>query len=176
MRAARLLKRLKARLAEHRRRAMESRLRESVAACGDGLRVNGESVIHGASNVRLGNNVNFNGMSIWGAGGVTIGDNFHSAAGCKIFSVNHNYDHGSKIPYDSTVIHKPVTIEDNVWFGYGVMVMPGSVIREGAVIGAGAVVAGTIDKCAVAVGNPARVVKYRDIEHYETLKAQRQFL
>ena len=46
----------------------------------------------------------------------------------------------------------------------------------GTFVNTGAVVAGTIDKCAVAVGNPARVVKYRDIEHYETLKAQRQFL
>lgn len=54
--------------------------------------------------------------------------------------------------------------------------MPGAVIGGGAVIGAGAVVAVEIPRCAVAVGNPARVVKYRDIEHYENLKSQKMFM
>lgn len=125
--------------------------------------------------VRLGNNVNFNGIWIDGGGGLTIGDNFHSAPGVKIFTVNHNYDGGAKIPYDDTVVCKPVVIGDNVWLGYGVIVTPGSVIEEGAVVGAGAVVAGRIDRCGVAVGNPARVVKYRDVEHYEALKASSKF-
>lgn len=125
--------------------------------------------------IQLGNNVNFNGMTIAGGGGVTIGDNFHSAPRCMIFTANHNYNSGTRIPYDETVVYKPVTIGDNVWLGYGVIVTPGSVIGEGAVIGAGAVVSGEIDRCAVAVGNPARVVKYRDIEHYERLKSQGMF-
>ncbi|MDZ4169165.1 MAG: acyltransferase [Coriobacteriia bacterium] len=151
------------------------RVLSSVATCGPGLRVNGDCVIGGGHNVRLGGNVSFNGIWIDGGGGVTIGDNFHSASDVRIFTVNHDYDGGTALPYDSSVVHKPVVIEDNVWIGYGVIVTPGSIIREGAVIGAGAVVAGEIARCGVAVGNPARVVKYRDIEHYELLKAQGRF-
>lgn len=41
------------------------------------------------------------------------------------------------------------------------MVLPGVRIGDGAVIGARSVVAGDIPPYAVAVGNPARIVRYR---------------
>lgn len=46
---------------------------------------------------------------------------------------------------------------------------------EGAIIQAGAVVVKDIPPYAIAGGNPAKVFKYRDKEHYETLKAQGKF-
>ncbi|GMG80934.1 CatB-related O-acetyltransferase [Paralimibaculum aggregatum] len=49
----------------------------------------------------------------------------------------------------------------DVWLGHGATVLAGSRIGSGAVIGAGAVVAGEIPPYAVAVGNPARVVRRR---------------
>jgi chloramphenicol O-acetyltransferase type B len=153
----------------------EQQIRAAVQSCGERLRVNGDCVVGGGESVRLGNNVSFNGIWIDGGGGVTIGDNFHSAPDVRIFTVNHDYDGGDALPYGKGVIAKPVVIEDNVWIGYGAMVMPGAVIREGAVIGAGAVVAGEIERCGVAVGNPAKVVKHRDIEHYERLKSEGRF-
>lgn len=52
-------------------------------------------------------------------------------------------------------------IGNDVWIGYNVMVLPGVKIGDGAIIGAGAVVAKDIPPYAVAVGNPAQVVKYR---------------
>lgn len=54
---------------------------------------------------------------------------------------------------------KPITIGDNVWLGGGVIVLPGVTIGENSVIGAGAVVTKDIPANAVAVGNPARVVR-----------------
>ena len=54
-----------------------------------------------------------------------------------------------------------VVIEDNVWIGAGVVVCPGAHIGGGAVIGAGSVVAGEIPPKAVAVGVPAKVMKFR---------------
>ncbi len=123
---------------------------------------------------KLGKNVNFNGMKILGSGNVSIGSNFHSGFGCIIMTHNHNYE-GNSIPYDDTIITADVTIEDNVWFGINVIVLPGVTIQEGAIIQAGSVVVSNIPKCGIAGGHPARVFKYRDMIHYNKLKEKEKY-
>lgn len=54
-----------------------------------------------------------------------------------------------------------VLIGNDVWLGDGVTVLSGVTIGDGAVIGAKAVVGSSIPAYAIAVGNPAKVVKYR---------------
>ena len=58
---------------------------------------------------------------------------------------------------------QPISIGNDVWIGHGVSILrkPGLVIGDGAVIGAGAVVTKSIPSYAIAVGNPARILKYR---------------
>lgn len=53
----------------------------------------------------------------------------------------------------------PITLEDNVWLGGGVIVLPGVTIGENSIVGAGAVVTSDIPADSIAVGNPARVVR-----------------
>ena len=57
--------------------------------------------------------------------------------------------------------YKQTIIGNDVFIGANVTVLDGVKIGDGAVIGAGAVVARDIPDYAVAVGVPARVVKYR---------------
>jgi maltose O-acetyltransferase len=54
---------------------------------------------------------------------------------------------------------RPIALEENVWLGARVIVLPGVTIGAGSVIGAGAVVNSSIPARSVAVGVPARVVK-----------------
>lgn len=139
----------------------------------ENLKVNGYSCV--TRMTKLGQNVNFNGMRIIGGGKVTIGDNFHSGSECLMISQNHNYDHGAAVPYDNTYIYKDIVIEDNVWLGNRVIVLGGVTIGEGAIVQAGSVVVRDIPRCALAGGHPAKVFKYRNIEHYEALKSQGKF-
>lgn len=63
----------------------------------------------------------------------------------------------------------PVKIEDNVWIGSGVVILPGVTIGENSVIGAGSVVTKDIPKNVVAVGNPCKVLRPitdRDRKYY----------
>lgn len=53
----------------------------------------------------------------------------------------------------------PITVEDNVWMGGSVTVMPGVTIGHDSVIGAGSVVTKDIPSGVIAVGNPCRVLR-----------------
>jgi acetyltransferase-like isoleucine patch superfamily enzyme len=52
-----------------------------------------------------------------------------------------------------------IVIEDSVWIGANVIILPGVTIGKGSVIGAGSVVTKDIPPMVVAAGNPARVIK-----------------
>ncbi len=146
---------------------------KTVKAYKEPLRMNRYSRV--TENTILGKNVNFNGIKIKGKGKVVIGNNFHCGEDCLIITDVHNYDKGKAIPYDDTYIVKDVIIEDNVWLGDRVIILGGVRIGEGAIIQAGSVVVKDIPKYAVAGGHPAKVFKYRDIEHYEKLKKEGKF-
>lgn len=60
-----------------------------------------------------------------------------------------------------TVTRGPIVIGHDVWIGAGSHVLSGVTIGTGAVIGAGSVVTRDVPPYAVAVGAPARVVRYR---------------
>lgn len=57
--------------------------------------------------------------------------------------------------------YKQTTIGNDVFIGANVTILDGITIADGAVIGAGAVVTRDIPPYAIAVGVPAKVVKYR---------------
>lgn len=145
----------------------------TVSSYGKGLRVN--HYCHLNKNTIIGNNCNFNGMRIVGEGKVVIGDNFHSGVDCMIITSNHNFDDGISIPYDNTYINKTIKICDNVWFGNRVIVTGNVVIGEGSIIAAGGVVCKDVPPLAIVGGNPAKVIKYRNKEHYFRLKKLKQF-
>lgn len=122
----------------------------------------------------IGENSSFNGMRISGKGSVRIGKYLHSGMDCRIITDVHNYE-GEMIPYDDTDIVKDVIIDDFVWIGTNVLILGGVHIGEGAIVQAGAVVVNDIPPYAIAGGNPAKVFKYRDKEHFLKLKAEGKF-
>jgi acetyltransferase-like isoleucine patch superfamily enzyme len=61
---------------------------------------------------------------------------------------------------------RPIYVGDNVYFGYGCLVMPGATVGNNVVVGAGSVVTGVIPDNCVVGGVPAKVIK--SVEDYET--------
>lgn len=75
-----------------------------------------------------------------------------------------DHDHGSDLsfpPLHQPMISHPTSIGDSVWIGANVTVLKGVTIGSEAIIGAGSVVTKDIEPKAVAVGIPAKVIKYR---------------
>jgi len=64
-------------------------------------------------------------------------------------------------PKYQDLLHQKIIIGNDVWIGANVTILGGVEIGNGAVIGAGAVVTKDIEPYAVAVGVPAKIIKYR---------------
>ena len=148
--------------------------KRQVKSYGHGFKVN--FACRFTNKTTIHDNCHFNGMHVSGNGNVIIGNNFHSGKECLIMTSFHNYDSGEAIPYDNTDIDKDVIIGDNVWLGTRVIILSGVTIAEGAIIQAGSVVVSDVPYCGIAGGHPAKVFKYRDIQHYEKLKLAHKFM
>jgi len=61
---------------------------------------------------------------------------------------------------DLQELPRSVTIGANVWIGHDSVVLPGVTIGTGSIIGARSVVSDSIPDFGIAVGNPARVIRY----------------
>ncbi|MDX6766281.1 MAG: acyltransferase [Candidatus Methylacidiphilales bacterium] len=98
---------------------------------------------------------------IYGHGGVHIGKDCLIAGHVCIASSNHD------IPPMGTLIRSqpdqplPVRIGDDVWIGFGAIITGGVTIGDGCIIGAGTVVTHDLPTGAIAVGNPARILRHR---------------
>lgn len=119
-------------------------------------------VITNPESVSIGSNCVFDrGMFITGGGGVHIGDWVGFGPDVKVWSVNHRYDDPNR-PWRLQGWHrKAVEIEDDVWLGANVFVMPGVKIGRGAIVSAASVVAKSVPPMALVAGNPGRIVGWR---------------
>ena len=128
---------------------------------GEGSRVISPLTAVRPNKVSIGRNVVvMNGCLMMSAGTITIEDDARIAANTQLISNNHD-------PYDRDIITcKPVRICRGAWIGAGSTILPGVTVGKYAIVGAAAVVTKDVPDYAVAVGNPARVIKYLDKEKF----------
>ncbi|MEO6830468.1 MAG: hypothetical protein ABI164_11720 [Acidobacteriaceae bacterium] len=122
--------------------------------------------------LRIGSGVQINDyVHIAVAQSVVIEDRVLIAS--KVFISDH--DHGTYSgagpqdspltpPADRKLSCSPVVIEEDVWIGEFVAVLPGVTIGRGSIIGAHSTVTKSIPAYSIAVGSPARVIKQYDFE------------
>ena len=87
-----------------------------------------------------------------------------------VVSADHYLDRISTFPFMVKVTQTvtteglskgDITVEDDVWIGYGATILSGVHIGQGAVIAAGTVVTKDVPPYAIVAGVPAKVIKYR---------------
>lgn len=141
-------------------------------------------------NFKSGNRLKLRTFNKWGGvkynPTITIGDNVNIESDCHISAINQiiigdnvliasfvyisDHSHGEIIkeelnipPLNRTLYSKgPVIIEDNVWIGEKVTILPGVTIGENSIIGANSIVTKDIPANCVAAGIPAKVIKNLD--------------
>jgi maltose O-acetyltransferase len=99
---------------------------------------------------------------------IDIGNNVLIASNVQIYTAAHpvetnerlmeNWTEADSAPFFRTYA-RPVKIEDNVWIGGGVIILPGVTIGKNSVIGAGSVVTRSIPRNSIAFGNPCKVMR-----------------
>jgi acetyltransferase-like isoleucine patch superfamily enzyme len=94
-------------------------------------------------------------------GGLTIGNHCMIGGGTLISGVNHGYARFDIPMRNQTASFRPVELEDDVWIGMGVKLLPGIRIGTGSIIGAGSVVTDDIPPFSIAMGIPCKVTKQR---------------
>ncbi|WP_101960228.1 DapH/DapD/GlmU-related protein [Vibrio harveyi] len=109
--------------------------------------------------IKIGDNCVLQGTSICSYKLVAIGNRVIFGPNVVIMDCS---GHAIKMRGDSGELERlkiaPVTIGDDAWIGYGVIILPGVSIGNRAVIGAGSVVCRDIPDDCVATGNPCAVV------------------
>lgn len=119
---------------------------------GENFQMNDYVHITARESVKIGNNVLF-------ASKIYISDCSHGS-----YSGDENDSNPDSIPHDRPLFSKPVVIEDNVWLGEFVSVLPGVTIGKGSIIGANSVVSKSIPPNVIAVGSPAKPIKKYNFE------------
>lgn len=126
---------------------------------GRGTRINAGTIIDSPKNIKIGERCVINENAyLDGRGGLTIGNDVSISIFAKIVTASHYVDSNVFQYYNDSV-----EIHDNVWIGIGAIVLNGSILNKNAVIGAGCVFKGTAGDNGIYVGNPAKVIRKREL-------------
>lgn len=111
--------------------------------------------------IEIGEGTRIHGACLHAYNAIRVGRHCLIAANCQIMDCN-----GHELSFDdvdariyTTSAGKPVVIEDAVWLGANVIVLPGVRIGRGSVVAAGSVVVKDVPPMVVVAGNPAKIVK-----------------
>lgn len=115
--------------------------------------------IRNITEIRMGGGNQFgDNVILDGRRGIEIGNNVNVSSNVSIWTLQHDHRDPN---FDCRSEGGKVVVEDRVWLGCNVIVLPGVIIGEGAVCCAGCVVTKNVDPFSVVAGIPAKKVNER---------------
>ncbi len=130
-------------------------------SCGTNVNVGKNARFGTGENIVIGNNSGI-GMNAKIPNNLIIGNDVMMGVNVTIFGSNHAFDR-TDIPMlrQGSKTYPPVVIEDDVWIGSNVIVLPGRTIKKGSIIAAGTVLTKDFPEYSIVGGNPSRLIKSR---------------
>ncbi|WP_369334536.1 DapH/DapD/GlmU-related protein [Rhodanobacter sp. FDAARGOS 1247] len=133
-------------------------VRRFIERAGHDLRVKSNADI--SPNIKVGSRSELGRNAII-YGGVTIGDDVLMGPNVQIITRGHNTSDILRPINLQGSSFKPVTIEDDVWIGCNVVILPGVTVGRGSVLAAGSVVTKDVPSMSIMGGVPARMIGKR---------------
>jgi acetyltransferase-like isoleucine patch superfamily enzyme len=131
---------------------------------GDGVFIGDQAILQGRfdGTCVIGRHAWIGPQAFLDARDLVIGEYAGWGPGARVLGSEHT-GVPARVPIIQTdLVIRPVRIGDWADIGVNAVVMPGVTIGKGAVIGAGAVVTADVQPFAVAVGVPARFLRWRE--------------
>lgn len=102
------------------------------------------------------------GVNCWVPSNLTVGNHVMMGPNCTILDRNHEHSR-TDIPMmqQGDTERKPVTIEDDVWIGCQVLIMPGRTVKKGSIIAGGCVLCKDFPEYSIVGGNPSKLIRSR---------------
>lgn len=94
-------------------------------------------------------------------GSIYIGSEVQIAPACGFYPYSHGMALGRPMREQPVTSKGDITLGNDVWVGYGAILLEGAKVGEGAVVAAGAVVRDEVPPYAIVAGVPSRIVGYR---------------
>jgi maltose O-acetyltransferase len=102
------------------------------------------------------------GTSFLGSGTVSLGPHVTMGPQCLFITGDHPIPPSGGAFRDHTPVHADIVVEEDVFLGARVVILPGVTIGRGAAVGAGSVVTRDVPAEAIVAGNPARMIRSRE--------------
>ncbi|MBP6756683.1 MAG: acyltransferase [Bacteroidia bacterium] len=129
--------------------------------CGNNVNIGKNAVFGNGKNIVIGNNSGI-GMNAKVPSNLIIGNDVMMGQNVTIFGANHAFDRVDiSMLWQGYKTYPAVVIEDDVWIGSNVIILPGRTIKKGSIIAAGTVLTKDFPEYSIVGGNPSRLIKSR---------------
>lgn len=148
--------------------------KRKIGKIGNNSEIRPYCTIIGTGQIEIGNNVIIPGETYLVANPneksakIIIEDDVLFGPRVAVYCSTHKFNDPTLPVRNQGYSGKTTIIKSGAWLGVNSVIMPGITIGKNAVIGANSVVTKDIPNFAVAVGSPARVVRYT--KYYDTEK------
>ncbi|MGX7595068.1 acyltransferase [Planococcus plakortidis] len=135
-------------------------LKKYAGECGDNIYIGKYVILKNIQDLQLGSNISIHAFCYLDSFGcIKIGDNVSIANHTSIISFNHTFEDKS-LPIKYNLVEKgKINIEQDVWIGSGVRILPDVTIKSRSIVAAGAVVVKDVLVGMIVGGVPAKTIK-----------------